>query len=69
MDRKPIESTNLWSVGYDPDAHVLEIEFRGGNVYQYRDVPEAVYQGLVEASSAGGFFYAHIRNEYPAEKV
>jgi hypothetical protein len=69
MDRKPIESTNLRSVGYDPGTHILEIEFRGGNVYQYKDVPEAVYHGLVTAPSAGAFFYANIRNEFPATRV
>jgi hypothetical protein len=39
MDRTPVSSSNLSSVGYDPDEQILEIEFNGGRVYQYYDVP------------------------------
>ena len=46
MDRTPVSSSNLASVGYDPSTKTLEIEFNDGAVYQYDDVPESEYTGL-----------------------
>ena len=60
----PVDSSDLSAVGYDADAQVLYISFHSGGLYRYFDVPEAVYQGLLSASSKGRFFHAHIRNVY-----
>jgi len=63
MERESVESQALVSVGYDPDRRVLEIEFEGGAVYRYHDVPPELHAGLMAAPSRGEFFAAHIRNE------
>ncbi|MEW9899869.1 KTSC domain-containing protein [Chitinivorax sp. PXF-14] len=39
MDRKPLNSSRIRSVGYDAGQQVLEIEFRDGKVEQYSRVP------------------------------
>jgi hypothetical protein len=65
MQRQPISSSNLKTVGYDANTQTLEIEFHQGGVYQYDDVPENVYRGLLEAESAGTYFYREIRDNYP----
>ena len=39
MNRTPVNSSNVSSVGYDPTSLTLEVEFHGGAVYQYFDVP------------------------------
>jgi len=44
------------SVGYDFETRVLEIEFIDGAIYQYFDVPEEIYQGLLNAESKGRYF-------------
>ncbi|MGA3052050.1 MAG: KTSC domain-containing protein [Chitinispirillaceae bacterium] len=64
MDRLPVSSSNLASVGYDPSSMTLEIEFKDGSLYQYFDVPVAVYQGLMNADSKGTFFSQNLRNDY-----
>ena len=61
MDRKQVSSSLVASVGYDADEEVLEIELQDGKVYQYRDVPEETYQGLLDADSIGRYFNLHIR--------
>jgi len=61
MQRTPVSSSNLASVGYDPNRGVLEVEFLSGSVYQYFGVPESLYQGLMSASSHGSYFDAHIK--------
>ena len=51
MERIPVSSSNLCSVGYDPGSQTLEIEFNHGGVYQYAGVPEGEYEGLMSACS------------------
>ena len=43
----------------------LEIEFHGGRVYQYFDVPEQVFGGLRTAyDSHGSYFNENIKGHY-----
>jgi hypothetical protein len=64
MTRQQVSSSDLRSVGYDPIQSVLEIEFNSGGIYQYFNVPENVYHGLMTASSHGRYFHAHIKDHY-----
>ena len=56
MQRVPVSSSNIASVGYDDNTHTLEVEFHSGHVYQYFDVPKDVYDGLLTAGSVGKYF-------------
>lgn len=69
MKRQAVESSNLASIGYDAENEILEVEFKHGGVYQYFDVPENVYDELMNASSHGVYFSANIRNDYEYEKM
>lgn len=69
MQRHPISSSNLESVGYDAATHTLEIEFHHGGIYQYVNVPESVYRALLDAVSAGSYFHDNIRDVYPYQRV
>ena len=62
IERTPVRSSALQSVGYDEDSQTLEIEFTNGAVYQYFDVPTEVYRGLMAAESHGGYFNQRLRN-------
>ncbi len=68
MQRKAVSSPSLESIGYDADNEILEVEFKHGSIYQYFDVPEDVYQELMDATSHGKYFSANIRNDYEYEK-
>ena len=61
MQRTPVSSTAIQSVGYDPAGLLLEIEFTTGKVYQYRGVSPATYAGLMGTSSQGTYFNAQIK--------
>lgn len=61
MERTPVASTNLASVGYDFTHKVLEVEFQHGGVYQYFDVPPAAYAELLAAESHGRYFDQFIK--------
>ena len=67
MRRISVESSNLGSVGYEQGT--LEIQFNWGGVYQYYDVPEKVYEELMNADSHGVYFNANIKGEYDYERV
>lgn len=65
MDRKVVSSSNLASIGYDPNTEILEVEFaKTGRVYEYYNVPQFMFDRLMEAPSHGVFFNAEIRNTY-----
>ncbi|GAA3032050.1 hypothetical protein GCM10020229_49360 [Kitasatospora albolonga] len=67
MERLPVESSCLSSVGHR--GTTLELEFHGGSVYAYADVPEAEYRALLAAPSLGRYFHAHIRDRYPYRRL
>ena len=69
MDRTPVVSSNVKAIGYDPVDSVLEVKFNSGAVYQYRDVPEEVYNDFMIASSKGKFLWNHIRDVYEYERI
>ena len=59
MNRTIVRSSNIASVGYENGT--LEIAFVNGGVYQYLNVLEQIYQGLMTAASKGRYFYDHIK--------
>ena len=62
MNREPVESSNIASIGYDADTRTLQIEFNGGAVYNYHPVTEDGHRSLISAPSIGKYFSANIRN-------
>lgn len=69
MERTPVESSLVASVGYDPAKSTLEIEFQSGRVYRYFRVPKSVYDDLMKAESKGSYFNANIKGGYSYAKV
>jgi hypothetical protein len=69
VERIPVSSSSLSSIGYDVDSQTLEVEFNHGGVYQYAGVPEGEYTSLMSSSSLGQYFQANIKNRYPFSKV
>ena len=64
MNREPVQSSNISTVGYDETSQTLEIEFNNGGIYQYFDVPVAQYVELMRSESVGTYFSANIRAMY-----
>lgn len=69
MERTPVSSSNIASIGYDEDNQILEIEFNDGSVYQYSGVPSSDYDGIMNADSKGKYLHANIKNRYPFVKL
>ena len=57
------------SVGYSTSSRTLEVEFVSGSVYQYFDVPQPTYAGLLAAPSIGNFVNTQIKPYYEFAEV
>ena len=64
VQRVPVESSNLVSVGYNVRLQQLEVEFKTGVVYGYSAVPRRLYEGLLLAESAGRFMGRYIKGKF-----
>ena len=69
MEREPVNSRSILSVGYDTGSETLEIEFKTTGVYQYLNVPLFIWERLMTADSLGKFFNAEIKNTFSWVKV
>ena len=56
-------------MGYDEGTLTLEVEFRGGSIYQYYNVPPNMYEELDRAGSKGQFLNTYIKNSYPFSRT
>jgi hypothetical protein len=69
MDRLPVRSSSLRSVGYDEAGSELEIEFQSGRIYRFSEVPASVHAWLMRSPTMGGLFNRIIRDRYAARDV
>lgn len=70
MNRHPVSSSDIASVGYDSSTGTLEVEFNSGSIYQYFDVPEGDFINLTSGSgSVGKYLNAQIKNRYRYERI
>jgi hypothetical protein len=61
VEMKPVKSSNIASIGHDPDTKTLHVAFRNGTVYLYHDVDADKHAALMKADSVGGYLNAHIK--------
>jgi len=58
------QSSNVASVGYDPETQQLRVEYKSGGVYNYEGVPPNYHQELLEAESVGKFLTSHVKTNF-----
>ena len=70
MERDEVASSSIRSIGYDMQEKTMEVEFSRGQLYQYFDVPEDVYNSLMVSVSIGTAFNQLIKSGgFSCEKV
>lgn len=67
INRVPVTSSNISSVGYDILSRTLEIEFKNGKIFIYYIVDEDTYIKLMEANSKGKYYNRYIKGSFPSE--
>jgi KTSC domain len=67
MEMVPVTSTQIAAVGYDADTKKMRIEFNNGSLYEYSNVTQEIFDGIVNAASPGGAFTASVKGnpKYP----
>lgn len=61
------DSTAIERAAYDPERHILDIWYAGGDRYSYFDVPAKAYERLLAAPSAGRFVNFEIKPNHRYE--
>jgi DnaJ-class molecular chaperone len=67
--RVKVNSSKVWSIGYDAFTKILEVEFYEGGVYHYYEVPETVYTKLMFADSVDQYLNMNIASKYRSEQI
>jgi len=68
-DMTPVDSSNVASVGYEPDAQAMYVEFTNGSTYVYSGVDEQTFEELRDAASVGSFLNRVIKPNFEYSKV
>ena len=69
MERAPVDSSAIVSVGYDEFRQILELEYIDGDIYQYFGVSKALHRALLDAPSIGQFVNTEIKGTFQYERV
>ena len=69
MVNQMVLSREIEWIGYDERRRMLQVEFIAGGVYQYDQVPQAVYREFLNAPSYGQFFESQIKGQFSYRKV
>ena|SRR5215467_178123 len=63
-----LDSTTISKAGYAADKKQLVVEFRNGNVYSLRGVPQKIADGFMESESHGAYYSKNIKGRYATER-
>jgi lysyl-tRNA synthetase class 2 len=69
MERQPVDSSSIASVGYDDRSFELDIEYKNGRIYRYSQVPAAAYRLLLRAPSIGQYVNQVIKPRFEAQEL
>jgi len=69
LDWRPLKSKLLATAAYLAPRRLLYLRFHNGEVYRYFTFPAEQYQAFRDAESQGRYFLAHIRNQFPYERL
>lgn len=64
-----VNSSNVESIGYDTPSQTLRIKFNYGGIYDYLNVPAAVYQLMLVAPSKGKFINEKLKGIYLFKRI
>lgn len=62
-------SSVVLHTSYDRDTATLKITFVSGLAYEYKNVPQEVYNAMITSDAKGIYFNRHIKGQYAFQKV
>jgi hypothetical protein len=64
-----VRSSSIHHVGYDRDTQRLFLDYEGGRLYEYFDVPDELYVRHMSATSIGRFVNYAIKPHYHYKEI
>jgi hypothetical protein len=64
-----VDSSNIEAVCYLEDSRELQVRFINGSTYSYSDVPQEIYEELINAPSKGSYLNRMIKGIYSYQKL
>ena len=64
ITEQEVVSSQFKKVKYDSESKILIITFNNDKGYEYKDVPQYIFDSLMSAESLGKFFIAFIKNSF-----
>lgn len=61
---QPVNSSNISTIGYNPNNKKLIILFKRGTIYRYENVNLETFFKMILAESVGKAFHEYINNKY-----
>lgn len=65
---RALGSSSVSAAGYDAESRTLAITFKGGRTYRYTEVPQSVFENLLQAKSVGKFVSTSVVGKFALEK-
>ena len=62
-------STVIANIYYNPISYTFRITFISGTVYEYLDVPPAIYVAMKASASKGTYLNTHIKGHFNFKKI
>jgi len=62
-------STVVSAMHYYPHKKLLRVIYVSGSVYDYKDVPEKIYNAMKSALSKGTYLNKYIKGKYHFDKI
>lgn len=61
----PVTSSNIHTIGYDPETKKLHVAFKGSGTYVYDGVSPEHHAALMASDSKGKYLAKHVIGRYP----
>ncbi len=65
MERIQVQSSKILTVAYNNEKSLLEVIYKNGQVYLYREVPPNFWLEMMLASSIGKYYFDNIHGVFP----
>lgn len=69
MNRTAITANGISQVGYEQGSQILEIEFASGNVFQFFNVPEKMFDQFMSSAHKEFYYERNIYERFPYKRI
>lgn len=64
-----VQSSNVKSIGYEAENQKLLVEYLSGQKYEYENVPQNIFDDLLDSVSKGRYMNQMIKGQYNGRRV